>query len=233
MAYLSFIDDQLIEKIIFSIIEKTKTSYHQNSQEIHKNVIDPFSIFFEIACFDMDVEQWKKQEKTRQVQKTLSNQIGMFHQNILGSLKGWESVSGGMIDVLCKERRIIAEIKNKHNTTKGSDKSNFYYNLEDLVMRKGQIYKDYTAYYVEIIPKTPQRYNIPFRPSDSRKGSKCSENENIRQIDGYSFYHLATGIEDALLQLFLTIPKVMRKLNPQEKNLNIEQLIHFFNKAYL
>jgi len=181
MAYLSFIDDQLIEKIIFSIIKKTKTSYNQNSQEIHKNVIDPFSIFFEIACFDMDVEQWKKQEKTRQVQKTLSNQIGMFHQNILGSLKG----------------------------------------------------KDYTAYYVEIIPKTPQRYNIPFRPSDSRKGSKCSANEHIRQIDGYSFYHLATGIEDVLLQLFLTIPKVMRKLNPQEKNLNIEQLIHFFNKAYL
>jgi len=46
--------------------------------------------------------------------------------------------------------KIIAEIKNKYNTTKGADKKTLYDNLELALLNK---YKGYTGYYVEIIPK--------------------------------------------------------------------------------
>jgi len=137
------------------------------------------------------------------------------------------------MDIVNHERKIIGEVKNKHNTIKGSDKSGLYSNMENLVMLKGHIYKDYTAYYIEIIPKTPKRYNDPFTPSNPRIGSLCSVNPLIRQIDGYSFYSLATGINNALEQLFEILPKVIKKLKPQYDIIDETVIRLFFNKAFL
>jgi len=197
MSYLSFIEDEELEKIITKVLNKGQSALKKGEEKFGRNVIDPFSILFEMGSFEIDFNQWNRNEQLRQAQKSLSNAIGNFHQNILGSIKGWEVLPTGM-DIVNHERKIIGEVKNKHNTIKGSDKSGLYSNMENLVMLKGHIYKDYTAYYIEIIPKTPKRYNDPFTPSNPRIGSLCSVNPLIRQIDGYSFYSLATGINNAL-----------------------------------
>lgn len=158
MAYLSFIEDQTLERIVDQVLQKGHKARIKSHDKIDHNVVDPFSILFEMGSFDMTFDRWLDSEKNRQTQKTLSNHIGLFHQNILGSMKGWSSLGiGRMVDIVCDEHKIIAEIKNKHNTLKASDRSSMYFKLEDLVMRKGHTYKDYTAYYVEIVPKKPAR----------------------------------------------------------------------------
>lgn len=237
MPYLSFIEDEILEKIISDVLTKGKDSIAKSEKKFERNVIDPFSIFFEIASFEINSTEWINNEKIRQAQKTLSNHIGNFHQQILGSLNGWENLeSGQIVDIVNHDAKIIGEVKNKYNTLKGSDKSAMYYKLEDLVMRKGHIYKDYTAYYIEIIPKTPKRYDKLFTPSDSRMGASCQENQLIKQIDGYSFYKLATGVDDALEQLFNVIPKVISHLEPKFKasmEQNSEFAQSFFKTAFL
>lgn len=231
MPYLSFIDDQLLETIVSEVLKKGQNA-HLNSN-INKNVIDPFSILFELSSFSITSEQWFENEKIRQSQKTLSNHVGFFHQNVLGAINGWKSLgTGGIIDVISHEKKIIAEIKNKHNTVKGSDKIGVYQKLSDFVTMKGHLYKNYTAYYVEIIPKKPERYNKCFTPSDSQRGKQCETNELVRQIDGYSFYALATGVEDALQQLFSVLPEVIAKIKPECKTIDIEHAKKFFNKAF-
>ena len=129
-------------------------------------------------------------------------------------------------------RKIIGEIKNKHNTLKASDRAALYFKLEDLVMRKGHMYKGYTSYYIEIVPKKSQRYDIEFTPSNASTGSKCFSNSLIRQIDGYSFYALVTGIDNALEQLFAVIPTVILKLKPEFKLANQEFIQVFFKSAF-
>ena len=117
-----------------------------------------------------------------------------------------------MVDLVCHEHRIVAEVKNKHNTLKASDQAGLYDKLHDLVRKKGQEFAGYTAYYVEIIPKRPERYDLPFSPSDNTTGTRKSEDALIRRIDGASFYALATGHDDALRQLFHALPQAFATL---------------------
>jgi Eco47II restriction endonuclease len=144
MAYLDFVEDQKLEKIITNVLTKGKDAISnvRAEKKFHYNVIDPFSVIFEMASFEMSLDQWTTNEKTRQAQKTLSNAIGNFHQDILGSIDDWQCLAtGNIVDIVNHDKKIIAEIKNKHNTLKGSDKSGLYSKLEDLVMRKGHTYK--------------------------------------------------------------------------------------------
>nr|HEN5518367.1 Eco47II family restriction endonuclease [Legionella pneumophila] len=152
---------------------------------------------------------------------------------LLGSINGWECLpTGHIVDIVNHEKRIIAEIKNKYNTIKGSAKAKLYHDLDDLVMQKKQEYKEYTAYYVEIIPKKPERYNQPFTPSDSRKGAKCAANEKIRVIDGYSFYSLASGIQNALEAIYQALPLVIQKILPDINLAELHSVMKYFNQAF-
>lgn len=118
-------------------------------------------------------------------------------------------VVDSVIDIKNHEKKIIAEIKNKYNTTKGSDKKVLYDNLENQI---STTYLGYTGYYVEIVPKSPARYNVTFAPSDNILKVKKSARDDIRKIDGSSFYELATGFKDALKMLYEVLPNVVDEI---------------------
>ncbi len=210
MPRLSFISDQALAAAVKHLLDVAVEARIKVDKRFGRNVIDPFAVLFEMSGFKVDQDTWIVGEKNRQAQKTLQNHVGTFHQTILGSLDGWCDLgTGGVVDVISTQRKIISEIKNKHNTVKGSDRVKIYDQMETLVMTKGHQYKDFTAYYVEIIPKSGSRYNKPFTPPDSSKGKARHPNELIRQIDGHSFYALASGVPDALDQLFTVLPDVI------------------------
>jgi hypothetical protein len=234
MAYVSFISDERFKEIVNELLAIGDAAKVKASEEFDRNVIDPFSMLMEMASFDMNFEDWIKSEKARQVQKSLSNDIGLLHQKILGSVDGWKDLkTGNVVDLVNSDLKIIAEIKNKHNTVKGSDKVGTYKELESLIMPKTSIYKDFTAYYVEIIPSTANGYEKPFTPSDKKTGTKCDPNPNIIQIDGLRFYKLVTGKDDALEQVFNALPAVIRDCKKSASMNGIEEAKQFFKSAYV
>lgn len=234
MPYVSFITDEQFKSIVSDILNKGFDAKRKKDKGFNRNVIDPFSILFEMASFGLNEDEWVFSEKKRQTQKSLSNHIGMVHQNILGSVKGWENLKvGKIIDIVHRDKKIIAEIKNKHNTIKGSNKSDLYYDLEKLVLPKSSEYKDFTAYYVEIIPKKADPMDIPFTPSNKNTGTPCSANEKIRQIDGASFYKMVTGVDNALEQVFLALPKVISDCIGQDEPIKSDVAKHFFKSAFV
>ncbi|MGD9888600.1 MAG: Eco47II family restriction endonuclease [Halothiobacillaceae bacterium] len=178
-----------------------------------RNVIDPFTALFQMQLLQIKPDDWPLIEQNRQIEKSLQNEIGNFHQKILGSIPGWKNLhTGSVVDLVCEERRIVAEVKNKHNTLKASDQASLYDKLHDLVRKKGQAFAGFTAYYVEIIPKTATRYDKPFTPADNTTGTRKAEDALIRRIDGASFYALVTGQNDALQQVFNALPKAFTAL---------------------
>jgi hypothetical protein len=180
-----------------------------DERKFYKNSVDPFSALFDALWQDIPISEWVKQERSRQNQKTLQNALGDFHQSILGSSKGWQNLGRGKVfDVKNDKKKIIAEIKNKYNTTKGNHKIAIY---DDLKRQLKGAYKGYTAYYVEIIPRNKKTYNKPFEPSDNNTHQRRSANKSIRVIDGKSFYALATGDKDALEKLYSILPSVIAK----------------------
>jgi Eco47II restriction endonuclease len=210
MPLLTFISDDDLVQITQGLLTKAGEAYKKAEQNLDRNVVDPFAMLFEMSGFNLVQETWLANEKVRQAQKTLQNHVGAFHQAILGKVPGWANLgTGNIVDIVSVERKMVAEIKNKYNTVKGSDRVKVYDQMARLVMDKGQQYKGFTAYYVEIIPKSASRYNKEFITPDNTTGQPRPMNSLIRQIDGYSFYALATGVPDALAQLFNVLPDVI------------------------
>jgi len=232
MPQLSFISDAALASAVTRLLAIAAEARTKADKQFERNVIDPFAVLFEMSGFNANESAWLAGEKNGQVQKSLQNHVGNFHQVILGMMQGWQDLgTGGVVDVVCPERKLIAEIKNKHNTVKGSDKVKIYDQMETLVMTKGHQYKDFTGYYVEVIPKSGTRYDKPFTPPDSAKGQPRRANPLIRQIDGYSFYALATGVPDALEQLFSTLPDVIEACSDY-RFADREFAKAYFNKAF-
>jgi len=220
MAYLKFISDKDLCSAVTKVIKIIEAAEHDAEDKLHKNVVDPFSALFHGATHSISYKEWIEQEKSRQTQKTMQNAIGIFHQEILGSTFGWIDLgTGGGLDVVNEEMKIIAEIKNKFNTTKGNHRVEIY----DAIRAKLKMseYSSYVGYYVEVIPQGKKKYDKPFTPPDNKTKKRRPTNKKIRVIDGVSFYAMATGRKNALQELFEALPQIIYdkhkyKLNKKE-----------------
>ncbi len=213
LPWLPFLSNEALCDAVQHLQEVANSARVKAEKSGGRNVIDPFTALFQMQLLGIQPEDWPLIEQNRQIEKSLQNEIGKFHQRILGEISGWKNLhTGSVVDLVCEQRRIVAEVKNKHNTLKASDQAGLYDKLHDLVRKKGQSFAGFTAYYVEIIPKTTTRYDTPFTPPDNTTGTRKAEDMLIRRIDGASFYALVTGQHDALQQLFHALPKAFAAL---------------------
>jgi hypothetical protein len=228
-----FIKNSDLFKCVNDVIEKVEAAETGADKRSFSNVIDPFSAIIDALRKEMPLSKWLVTEKTRQTQKTMQNAIGEMHQAILGKVYGWENLgAGSVIDLRSKSNKVIAEVKNKYNTTKGNHKVRIYDDLKGQLMKEE--YHDYVAYYVEVIPKKGQRYDKPFTPSDNQTHTRRPENERIRVIDGHSFYKLVTGREDALRELYEELPGVVAQCLKIDPNYIFSDPMYgeLFNRAF-
>ena len=208
--FLPFISNEDLCNQVKRVLDVAKISSTKAEGRLFDNTIDPFSALFDALIQGISLKKWLEQEKARQTQKTLQNALGDFHQEILGSIPGWASLgTGNVFDLKNDSLKIIAEVKNKYNTTKGNHKVAIYDDLSGQLKDK---YRGYVAYYVEIIPKNKLAYNKPFVPSDNRTHKRRESREDIRVIDGKSFYGLATGDSEAIKKLYNILPAVIANL---------------------
>lgn len=238
MPLLAYVSDEDLYKEVTLLLEKAKQKKEEAEKTFNRNVIDPFGALFESSGFST-YDEWRNFEMARQYQKTAQNHVGTFHQKLLGHVEGWkDNGTGNVVDLINEDKKILAEIKNKHNTVTGGDLAAKYGELDDMISPKASRYKGYTAYFVNIIPKKPERFNNTFTPSDKKRGTNCPKNESIRIIDGASFYHLVTGRHDALKELHSVLPCVIEAVvNNLFKTTNFsipdkENFMQYFSLAY-
>ncbi|WP_194439565.1 Eco47II family restriction endonuclease [Vibrio fluminensis] len=207
----SFDRDRLKEAIRGSI----KRVYEAQTAELdlYRNTLDCFSAAIDSTAQGISLDDWMKQEKERQVQKTKQNAIGSLHEEIMGSIEGVNNLPvGNLIDIVCDDKKIIAEIKNKHNTTKGNHKTQVYRDLASALEKR----PGYTGYYVEVLPMNGKSYDMPYTPSDNQTKEKLPSREDIRKIDGQSFYTLLTGNHNALKEAYSLLPQLTAEIINEE-----------------
>ncbi len=235
MSYLSWISDEKLTEACNNLILSVRQGQINAEKKFSRNVCDPFGVAFSMALFDLSAEEWKNNEINRQLDKALSNAIGLFHQQILGNINGWFDLqTSNQVDLLNQKQKIIADIKNKHNTLNADGLVTLYRKLSEMVNSKTSFFRGYTAYYVMIVPKSPEGVNNMFFPSDPSTGEHCKQDSKIRMIDGKRFYDLASGKEGALEELFIILPVVLNKLC--QKTLNRKSIAfinEIFDKAYV
>lgn len=217
-----YVEDEIFLKEVSAVFQKMDASREKIDNDFYDNVVDPFSALFDSAGRDIIFEEWKQEEEGRQLQKTLQNEIGYFHQRILGSIGDWidPGLNAGY-DSENKKHKIFAEIKNKWNTFNSNSEAETYDKMSGLLDGDK---KGYTGYVVFIIPKTPVRFKKKFIPS------KRSERENLFLVDGATYYELVTGDKDALIKLFHALPIAIHKLRKVKPD--TKKFIDLFYKAY-
>lgn len=210
MSILSFINDE----DLFRCIDKVVDKYTENSKDIklkdfYKNKVDPFKFYFDMQFNNIEIEEYLASEVLRKNDKSINNAIGTFHEELLGSIKGFKRVGvDGKHDVESNDKTIFAEIKNKHNTVKGEDKLTVFRKLEALA----EEFPEATCYYVRIID-TKSRNEI-------WKFSKDKEpytHPRVRVISGDKFYSIVTGDKDAFKELIEKFPDILSQYIKRKK----------------
>ena len=229
------LSDEIILNELKSLVNRMKKAIHQKHNNYEKDVIDPFMSFFEQVIFKDNLEDWKESEYRRQLSKTFGNHLGRFHQNLLCSLDDCYEPEEGGVDFVSENKKIIAEIKNKWNTTNAGSKAASFDILRKALSEKK--YKGYKAYFVTIIPKTPKNYCEEFKTtSNVKKANYRKPRKDILSINAEYFYEKITGKKDVLKSIFYRLPELIKKLKYADDKLinNITQhkdYNYFLDKA--
>lgn len=195
--YVDFVSDSHLIECISELYTKylnAKTSY--TKKDFNKNKVDVFKMLFDKKFNNLDDENLIEKEISRQVDRTIVNAIGDFHEKILSGVIGYSKVPSG-IDIKSDDNKIFIELKNKHNTVKGEDNKSIFTKL------KGEIDKNpgSKAYFARILDKKSTNKQWCFSHKDTEY-----TNGNILIISGDQLYKIITGKDNSLFQLYKKLP---------------------------
>ena len=139
-------------------------------------------------------------EIIRQLDKSNTNHIGYFHQNIFKFIgNGWTVPDQGY-DIVNESKKIYVEMKNKHNTMNSSSSKNTYLRMQDTLIKDPSA----TCMLVEVIASNSQ--NIEWSVSiDKNKVS----HKQIRRVSIDKFYEIVTGDRLAFKKLCTVLPRII------------------------
>ena len=203
MPYLSFISDEDLLRCI-SELHQTYLSCQKEftSKDFYKNKVDPIKFLFDMQFNGINENDYIKAEITRQVDKTITNAIGDFHQKLLGCIEGLNDVGvGNGCDLVNDDNTIFAEVKNKHNTMNSSSSEA---TIQKLIHFANE-YTNATCYLIQIIAQKSINELWIAKFNGTRY-----EHPRVRKISADKFYELVTGIPDAFYQLCAVLPQATK-----------------------
>ncbi len=169
--YLNFISDEHFLSCISNLHQSyVKAKKNISKKKFFNNKIDTIKLTFDARFNDIDQEKLIDGEILRQIDKSINNSIGTFHEQILGGIKGFEIGKLSGFDIKSNDNTLFADIKNKHNTMNSSSAESLFQKLanyakllghfliivadsEDLVM------KEYADIFLPIIGDIPEEYS--------------------------------------------------------------------------
>lgn len=199
--YLSYISDQHLFDCISNLYDKYTTAKENfTQQKFYKNKIDIIKARFDQKFNDLDAENLIKAELVRQVDRTVVNAIGDFHEEILGGIQGYSRDIQSGYDIKSDDDKVFIELKNKHNTLKGEDKKSVFNKLKGLVDE----YPHSIAYYARILDTKSQNEAWKFNV-----GNILYADPRIFIISGDELYKMMTGEDDAFFKLYEVLPQAI------------------------
>jgi hypothetical protein len=136
-------------------VENLHKSYLKAKNNISKksfytNKVDTIKLTFDAKFNDINEESLIQAEILRQIDKSINNSIGTFHEQILGGIKGFEVGKLSGFDIKAKDDTLFADIKNKHNTMNSSSAESLFQKLS----KYADTYKKSKCYWVQVLAKS-------------------------------------------------------------------------------
>lgn len=196
--YLKYISDEHLLKCISNLHKSYVKAKNDISRSgFYKNKIDTVKLTFDSTFNGLDQEGLVKTELLRQVDKSINNSVGTFHEEILGGIAGYEIGNLSGFDIKAADDTLFADIKNKHNTMNSSAAESLFQKLKQYA----DTYKNANCYWVQVLAKG----SFNMRWTGDINGKEYSHSR-VFKISGDQFYKLLTGEDDALFQLYKVLP---------------------------
>ena len=226
-SYLEFISDEDLFECISDMFKTYEKEYTKMTFEtLTKNKIDPIKMFFDIRMRNLNEKDWVLGEIARQVDRTISNEIGNFHEKIISKI---EPVKGRSKLILDKEKKysidlysaaldMFVEVKNKHNTLKGEDRKSVFNKLAFLADK----YQNSICYLVTIVDHVSK--NRPWSFEATYQGEKSLfSHSRVKEITADEFYFLLTGNQYAFKELCEKLPEAIDDFLKEQHSVILDQ----------
>ena len=185
-------------------------------QSFNSNIIDPIKLTFDSKVYRKSIEEVIENELVRQRDKTNTNAIGYFHQNLFKYIKNCEVPQAGFDVIYTKPdgSKIYVEMKNKHNTMNSSSSQKTYMRMLNQILTEDNC----NCYLVEIIAKRSQ--NITWAVSlDSDRVS----NDRIKRVSIDKFYEEVTGNKNAFYLICKALPTIVDEIISEDSGMSVEK----------
>ncbi len=200
--YLDFISDEHLLMCIGNLHDAyVKAKNNITKENFYSNKVDTIKLTFDSKFNDISEENLIQAEILRQIDKSINNSIGTFHEEILGGMEGFEIGKLSGFDIKAVDDTLFADIKNKHNTMNSSSAEALFQKLA----RYADDYKMAKCYWVQILAKK----SFDEKWFGIINGKEYSHSR-VFKISGDRFYALLSGQEDALRQLYKVLPTAIR-----------------------
>ena len=176
---------------------RLKAKNNVTKKNFYSNKVDTIKLTFDAKFNDIDEEGLIQAEILRQIDKSINNSIGTFHEQIVGGIEGFEVGNLSGFDIKATDDSLFADIKNKHNTMNSSSAEALFQKLS----RYADTYKKSKCYWVQVLAKTSF--------CELWKGDingKEYGHSRVYKISGDQFYALLSGQKEALFQLYKNLP---------------------------
>lgn len=196
--YVNFISDEHLLDCIKNLHGSyLRAKNNLTKKSFYSNKIDTIKLTFDAKFNGISEEDLIQSEILRQIDKSINNSIGTFHEQVLGGVDGYESGKLSGYDIKAEDNTLFADIKNKHNTMNSSSAEALFQKLA----RYANDYKSAKCYWVQILAKGS--FNELWKGEINGKEYSHSR---VFKISGDQFYALITGQDDALSQLYAVLP---------------------------
>lgn len=217
---LSFIKQEDFENHVKNTIKQyNQTLKAINLKKFNNNLIDPIKLLFDKNVFNKSFEDIINLEIHRQRDKSNSNIIGYFHQNLFKYIanctvpkEGWDVI------FTSTDKVYYIEMKNKHNTMNSSSSGKTFMKMQNHLLNAPDKDKSICAL-VEVIAKETQ--DIPWVITLDK--IKQLPNNQLRRISIDKFYEIVTGDKTAFKKLCDQLPVTIEKITSQNKLMQVQQ----------
>jgi len=196
--YISYVSDEHLLECIKNLHNSyLKAKNNVSKKSFYSNKVDTIKLTFDSKFNNINEENLIQAEILRQIDKSINNSIGPFHEQVLGGIEGYEVGNLSGFDIKAKDETLFADIKNKHNTMNSSSAEALFQKLA----RYADTYKKAKCYWVQILAKGS--FNESWKGEINGKEYSHSR---VFKISGDQFYALLSGEKNALFQLYRSLP---------------------------
>lgn len=205
---LGFISDEAIYEHVKNTVEAYRREI--TLSQFNENIIDPIKLTFDSGVYGKTIQQAIEDECFRQIDKSNTNKIGYFHQNIFKYAGNNWIVPKEGFDVENNELHIFIELKNKLNTISSASLRKIYIKMQAKLLDDNEA----TCYLVETTSKSSideiWEIFLDNRPLTHNR---------IRKISIDKLYEMVFGDSMAFDKLRIALPQIIEDIENNNSNL--------------